>query len=177
MSLQSHRIPSSHPPNDHAHGVLELLRPPWCSLTPYQEPAGKPSYRNLLWSGAGTQGGTASPLSGPFLLEGLPYSMDHRLRGPSIRSCKGGELGVTASELGGLLYTCRTHMWTWAMNRFGRTETRRKKKASEWKPNCRKWIHFQTFYRFHLYQPPLRSLLPVALICFIHDSHRVLEVI
>lgn len=127
LSLQSHRIPSPHPPNDQAQGMFELLRPLWFSLTPYQEPAGNPSYRNLLWSGAGTRGGTASPLSGPFLLAGLPYAMGHRLRDPFIRWCKGGELGVTASELGGLLYTCRTHMWTWAMNRFGRTETRRKK--------------------------------------------------
>ena len=29
------------------------------------------------------RGGTANPLSRPFLLAGLPYSMGHRLRGPS----------------------------------------------------------------------------------------------
>lgn len=34
--------------------------------------------------------------------------------------------------------------WTLALNRFGRAVTSKKKKpASEWKPNCGKWIHFQ----------------------------------
>ena len=43
--------------------------------------------------------------------------------------------------------TCGFCMWTLAIEQIWKDWNKKeKKKASEWKPNCRKWIHLQTFY-------------------------------
>ena len=108
--------------------------------------SGNASYRSLLRSGAraGAGGGPANTLSGPFLPTCLLYFIGYRLGGLSIRWCKGGELGVTASEHGGLLYTCWTHSLDISSEQIWKGCNKKKKKpASEWKPNCGKWIHFQ----------------------------------
>lgn len=61
----------------------------------------------MEWGRGG--GGPAGTLSGPFLLTCLLYFMGCRLGGSLHQMVQGRRTGVTASEHGGLLYTCWTH--------------------------------------------------------------------